>query len=106
MAALMAEYARLQTLSNNQRQRPSTIAAGYNRVTGEVTVGINITKVYHNLLCAEDLVVTQLGGIECIDDIVLTPAIRPRTGEIVPVCKRCQGKYPRTSFIPGTPFLE
>ena len=99
LAALIAMYGALQTLSDNQRQKASTIAAGDNKVTGEVRVAINYSKVNHGLLCAEDLVVA-------IDDIVLTPAIRPRTGEIVPVCKRCQGKYPRTSFMPGTPFVE
>ena len=40
-----------------------------------------------------------------LDDIIMTPAIRPRNLVVTPVCKRCQTKYKKENFIPGTPFL-
>jgi len=105
IAARDAALADAATLSSNNRQDITTIVAGYNKVTGQVAVGINISSINHGTLCAEDLVVAQLGGIAQINNIIMTPAVRPRTGQIIPVCKRCQTKYPKSSFMPGTPFL-
>ena len=34
----------------------------------------------------------------------MTPAIRPRKNEVIPVCTRCQTKYPRNQFVKGTTF--
>ena len=96
--------AALGAYSNTQRNDVTTVAAGYNKKTQQIAVGINRTSANHGAICAEDIVVEQLGGIENINDIVMTSAIRPRNLEIVPVCKRCQSKYPVSSFMPGTPF--
>jgi len=38
-----------------------------------------------------------------LEDIVMTPAIRPRNMAIIPVCIRCQGRFTPGNFIPGTP---
>lgn len=34
----------------------------------------------------------------------MTPAIRPGKNEVIPVCTRCQTKYPRNQFVKGTTF--
>jgi len=65
-------------LSRTQQAKITTIVAGYNKVT----VGINISSINHGTLCAEDLVVAQLGGTAQISNIIMTPAVRPRTGQI------------------------
>ena len=98
----MVAYA--QTLSSKKRRDMTTIAAGYNKVTGQIAVAAKSSEILGDTLCVEDLVVMQLGGIGSIHDIVMTPAIRPRTMQVIPVCKRCQAKYPRSSFISGTQF--
>ncbi|WP_211356742.1 hypothetical protein, partial [Lysinibacillus mangiferihumi] len=53
-------------------------------------------------ICAEDLVVAQLGGNHQI--IIMTDAIRPRKENSIPVCKRCQTKISDKQFIEGTEF--
>lgn len=73
-----------------------------NSKNGDIAVGINISKIYHGKLCAEDLATWQLNAN--IEDILMTPAIRPRTGETVPVCERCQTKYGIGNLIEGTKF--
>ncbi len=50
--------------------------------------------------CAEDDVARQIGGDPA--DITFTEAIRPRTGEQVPICPRCQETYNQSQFPPGT----
>ena len=52
---------------------------------------------------AEDIVFDALGGNQ-MANIIMTSAFRPRTGEVVPVCERCQTKYPRNQFVKGTTF--
>ena len=37
-------------------------------------------------------------------NIIMTPAIRPGKNEVIPVCTRCQTKYPRNQFVKGTTF--
>lgn len=37
-------------------------------------------------------------------NIIMTPAIRPRNNEVIPVCPRCQTKYPENQFVKGTTF--
>ena len=105
IAARDAQLADIATLSRTQRSKYTTVAAGYNRETGRVAVAAKLSENYIGQnVCVEDLVVAQLGGTSQIKNIVMTPAIRPRTGEIIPVCKKCQTKYTRDNFIPGTPF--
>lgn len=76
-------------LSNSKR--PATVTAGYNIKTGEVTA-----KACGGGKCAEDHVVEALGGNK--EDVRFTEAVRPRTGEQVPVCTRCEENYGRESF--------
>lgn len=68
-----------------------------NVVTGEVAAGS-----CGGGQCAEDVVVDKMGGNA--DDVRFTSAIRPRTGEQVPVCLDCEAAYGRQSFAPGTIF--
>jgi len=99
------ELERICALSNNQKRKYVAVAAGYNKNTGQVAVGAKIEEAGMRTYCAEDMVVAQLIALGAsLDDIVMTPAIRPRTMEIIPVCKFCQQKYSRDNFIPGTPF--
>lgn len=37
-------------------------------------------------------------------NIIMTSAVRPRNGAIIPVCARCQCKYPINQFVKGTTF--
>ena len=100
-----AEIARICELSNTQRDKYVVVVAGYNKNTGQVAVGAKIEETGMRTYCAEDMVVAQL--IEkgaTLKEIVMTPGIRPRTMEIIAVCKFCQEKYSRDNFIPGTPF--
>ncbi|GAB78175.1 hypothetical protein SAMN05421595_0697 [Austwickia chelonae] len=51
---------------------------------------------------AEDDVARQIGGNP--KDITFTEAIRPRTGDQVPICQRCQATFDQSQFPPGTLF--
>ena len=105
IAARDAELARISELSNNQKSKYVTVAAGYNKNTGQVAVGAKIEEEGMRTYCVEDMIVVQLIALGAnLEDIVMTPAIRPRTMEVIPVCKFCQLKYNRDNFIPGTPF--
>ena len=61
-------------------------------------------RVYKgNATCAEDIVFRGLGG-NTNANIIMTSAIRPRNNEVMPVCTRCQTKYPVNQFVKGTTF--
>ena len=99
-----AEVARIKGLSKTQQSNVATVVAGVDIRTGEVYVGVKNTRVYKgNATCAEDIVFRGLGG-NTNANIIMTPAIRPRKNEVIPVCTRCQTKYPRNQFVKGTTF--
>lgn len=75
----------------------ATVTGGYGRG------GVPVTGCNRNPVgCAEDDVARQIGGDPI--DITFTEAIRPRTGEQVPICARCQGTDDQSQFPPGTLF--
>lgn len=76
---------------------PATVTGGYNVKTGEVAA-----RPCGGGKCAEDHVVDASGGNK--EDIRFAEAIRPRTGDQVPVCLRCESTYGREPFPPGTRF--
>lgn len=99
-----AEVSRIKGLSKTQQSNVATVVAGVDIRTGEVYVGVKNTRVYKgNATCAEDIVFRGLGG-NTNANIIMTPAIRPRKNEVIPVCTRCQTKYPRNQFVKGTTF--
>jgi RHS repeat-associated protein len=83
------------------KDRPATVTAGYNVETGEVAA-----RGSGKGCCAEDYVVEALGGDP--SKVRLTEATRPRNQpppfSEVPVCSRCEAKYGREIFPPGTKF--
>jgi hypothetical protein len=93
----------IAALSSTQRSKVSAVVGGLNPENGETAVGIKRSGENYGK-CAEDLCAEQFG--EDAGKILMSPAIRPRTGEIIPVCKRCQSKYRPGQFPPGTPFEE
>lgn len=97
----MAFYlAKAQNRTGRQKGKvPATVTAGYNTKTGEVATA---TNEGNGGRCAEDMVVEKLGGNK--DDVKFTSATRPRTGDQVPVCPRCEGTYGRDSFPPDATF--
>jgi len=96
----------IRTWSSSRRNAVTTVAAGVDMLTGVPAVGVKVSGFPgHRNLCVEDLVVAQLiAGGASLENIVMTPAIRPRTMEVVPVCRVCQGKYSQSNFVPGTPY--
>ena len=99
-----ADVARIQGLSKAQQSNVATVVAGVNIRTGEVYVGVKNSRVYKgNATCAEDIVFRGLGGNTNVN-IIMTPAIRPRNNEVIPVCTKCQTKYPQNQFVKGTTF--
>ncbi len=104
IAARDAEVARIQGLSKNQQRDITTVVAGVDIRTGDVYVGVKSSKAYKgNVTCAEDIVFRGFGG-NMNANIIMTPAIRPRNNEVIPVCIRCQTKYPKNQFVKGTKF--
>ena len=98
------EVARIQSLSKNQQKDITTVAAGVDLRTEEVFVGAKSSNVYAGqTTCAEDIVFRGLGGNH-MANIIMTSAVRPRNGAIIPVCARCQCKYPINQFVKGTTF--
>jgi len=106
IAARDAEVARIQSLSISQQRKVTTVVAGVDLRSEEIFVGVKRSSDYGRLaVCAEDITYRGLGG-NINANIIMTPAIRPRTGEVVPVCTRCQTKYPVNQFVKGTRFSE
>ena len=104
IAARDAEVAKIQGLSKTQQSNIATVVAGVDIRTGEVCVGVKNSRNYKgNATCAEDIVFRGLGG-NTNANIIMTPAIRPRNNEVIPVCTRCQTKYPQNQFMKGTTF--
>ena len=94
------EIIKAQNRTGRQKGKgPATVTAGYNIKNGEVAAA---TNEGNGGRCAEDMVVEKLGVDK--DDVQFTSAIRPRTGEQVPVCPRCEGTYGRDSFPPDATF--
>lgn len=79
------------------KSRPATVTAGYNTETGEIAACAS-----GGGSCAEDHVVEALGGDP--SKVKFTEAVRPRTGEQVPICEKCQASYGQDAFPTGTPF--
>ncbi len=86
-----------RTMPKAQREQVATVTGGVNVQTGEVVSGYNTAG-----RCAEDMVVERLGGDA--SKVRFSEAVRPRTGEQVPVCERCQGKYTSDQFPEGVIF--
>lgn len=78
---------------------PAAVVGAINIKTGRYVVGESGTAPG---VCAEDDAVDRLG---CAPHLVLfTSAVRPRNGDDVPVCRKCQGNYGREQFEDGTNF--
>ena len=89
-------------LDRKELKNIAAVVGGYNKKTRQIVVGV---KEFNGLpYCAEALVVEQLGGMQFIDDIVMTPAIRPYKLSVVPACEYCQSIYTIKNFLPKTPF--
>jgi len=102
-AARDAALDEIAELSSAERNQVSAVVGGVNPETGETAVGIKRSGENYGK-CAEDLCTEQFG--EDAGKILMSPTVRPRTKEVIPVCKRCQGKYRREQFPPDTPFEE
>jgi hypothetical protein len=103
IAARDAVLMEVAGLSTKERNQISAVVGGVSVETGQVAVGIKRSGENYGR-CAEDLCVEALGGNP--GDVLMSPAIRPRRNDVVPVCKRCQTKYSRSQFPPETPFEE
>jgi len=103
IAARDAKLKEISSLPSKERNQIAAIVGGVNTQSGQTGTGIKKSGEAYGK-CAEDLCVEALGGKQA--DVLLSPAIRPRTNEVLPVCKRCQTKYVKDQFPPGTPFEE
>ena len=103
IAARDAKLAEVRNLPSKERNQIAAIVGGVNTKSGETATGVKKTGEAYGK-CAEDLCVEALGGT--VAHVLLSPAIRPRTNGVVPVCKRCQTKYRKDQFPPDTPFEE
>ncbi len=84
-------------LARTTGKSKATVTGGYNTETGEVTA-----QACGGGKCAEDHVVDALGGDKT--KVKFTEALRPRTGQEVPVCQTCEQNYGRDAFPDGTKF--
>jgi RHS repeat-associated protein len=94
-----ARYVRDEKIKELRTQglRPGAVVAGWDPRTGQVAVGVSSCAG-----CAEDDVAKKLGIPK--DKVKFTEAVQPRTLRSVPVCMRCESKYPRENFEQGTKF--
>jgi hypothetical protein len=81
-----------------RRTSSATVTGGYDPARGPSSAVSGCNR--NSLGCAENDVQRQLG----IDpsDIQFTEAIRPRTGQQVPICHDCQVRYDPSQFPAGT----
>ena len=90
--ALVADLSRM-------RHPPATVVGAYSPSSGRVTAGASRGG---GLGCAEAVCADALRNPP---DIRFTEAIRPRTGEVVPVCPSCEATFGRQAFPdPATRF--
>ena len=73
----------------------ATVTGAFNSETGQVTAA-----ACGGGQCAEDVANGQLQG----GATNFTKAIRPRTGNEVPICERCESTYGRDKFPPDAQF--
>ncbi|HRI68577.1 MAG TPA: hypothetical protein PK156_30320, partial [Polyangium sp.] len=95
----VAERDRLAADLSRTRHPPATVVGAYSPSLERVTAGASKGG---GLGCAEGACANALGNP---GDIQFTEAVRPRTGDIVPVCKNCESTYGRGAFPdPATRF--
>ena len=81
------------------KHKPAVVIGAADPATGQAVAGRSF-KGY----CAEREAADSLGvGDKAIQ---FTKPVRPRTGEVIPVCKECQRRFDRSQFPEGTPFEE
>ncbi len=95
-----AELEGLSGLTNTKKGEISTITGATNLQSGEVTVGVKRRGSNYNM-CSENIAEVQLGNPP---NSVFSETVRPRTGEIIPVCLTCGQKYDVSQFPIGTVF--
>jgi len=81
-----------------QAHPPATVVGAYSPSTGQVTAGASRGG---GLGCAEGVCSQKLGSAA---DIKFTKAVRPRTGQTVPVCQNCEKTYGRGAFPADAAF--
>lgn len=96
--ALADELVALAGRSGRYRANVSTMVGAVDLRTGKTAVGRAMRGLEG---CAEADAAAQLGFQT---DILFTPAVRPRTGKVIPVCKTCQSQFSRSQFSPAATF--
>ena len=91
----------IRVASRSKNKTPATTIAGTSTETGVSAFGQSV-KGCGGKRCAELDVAAQLGGNP--KNIIFTKPVRPRTGEIIPVCTDFQKVFDKSQFPPGTPF--
>jgi RHS repeat-associated protein len=99
LRALRELRAEIRGTSKNKQRDITTFVIGMNKETGQIVSGVKLGGQGYQF-CAEDLAVELLGTRDSAI-IVITPAIRPGSDKIIPVCPNCQNKYPPGTFPPG-----
>jgi len=97
-AAVLARALR-DELAAKVGRKVATVTGGYNIRAGQLAAA-GCSK---GPVCAEVNVFKALGGVK--DEVGFTKAIRPRTGQEVPICPVCQATVWRDAFPPGTQFV-
>jgi hypothetical protein len=88
----------LASLAKVPRSRLPAVSVGaVDPLTGETVAG----RSYMGF-CAERDAAAKMGGNPA--RLRFTKPVRPRTGEVIPVCKECQKVFVPEQFPPGTPF--
>lgn len=97
LAAAEAELGADLVSLGKVKHKPAVVVGAVDPTTGRAVAGRSF-KGY----CAEREAADALG----VDDkaILFTKPVRPRTGEIIPVCRECQKRFNRSQFPEGTPF--
>jgi hypothetical protein len=97
-----AELAKLKELPASQRKRVSTVVGAVDLESGATAVGKKITGSPACVgKCAEDLAREALVGRGAKpENVRYSPAVRPRTDEVVPVCPRCQTQTTPDQYPP------
>jgi hypothetical protein len=97
-AEAIAARDRLAAEAAGQKHPPATVVGAYSESTGKVTAGASRGG---GAGCAEGVCDANLGSP---GDTKFTTAVRPRTGQTVPVCNNCESTYGRGAFPPNAAF--
>ncbi|MFT3784900.1 MAG: RHS repeat-associated core domain-containing protein [Tepidisphaeraceae bacterium] len=101
----LVDVVRVTNLRNPSGQYPASVTGAANLLTGDIGAGITLQGRLNGGQCSEWWAGASVGASPGMSrGLVLTGSVRPRTGQVVPVCPGCQSDWGQSVFVPTAQF--